>query len=147
MDSAETPVRSTGDVLAPEGDGGAYPPIDKQALREKVRELATVSGDLEMLTRQLARPHSTVQVGLLHDRMDQLTRKQRGLVSDIAQQCPEAIMRTRFEGLDKRLQALRAQVQETRDAAELERYRTEIDPLVDEWAKAFEGLVVFTLQG
>lgn len=134
-------------MLAPAGASATHVPVDKQALREKVRELSTVSGDLEMLTRQLARPHSTVQVGLLHDRMDQLTRKQRGLVQDIAQQCPEEGMRTRFEGLDKRLQSLRAQVQETRDAAELERYRTEIDPLVDEWAKAFEGLVVFTLQG
>jgi hypothetical protein len=121
-------------------------PVDKNALREKVRELSTVSGDLEMLTRQLARPHSTVQVGLLHERMDQLTKKQRTLVLDIARTCPDDAMQARFDGLDRRLEALRAEVQETRDGAELERYRAEIDPLVDEWARLFQDMVVVTLQ-
>lgn len=147
MESAETSAGSTGETVQPQSVVSPPCLLDKHALREQVRELATVSGDLEMLTRQLARPHSTIQVGLLHDRMEQLTRKQRGLVRDIAAQCPEAAMRTRFEGLDKRLESLRAQVQETRDPAELERFRGEIDPLVDEWAQVFESLVVFTLQG
>ncbi|NDD27563.1 MAG: hypothetical protein EB084_04775 [Proteobacteria bacterium] len=125
----------------------ASPPVDKNALREKVRELATVSGDLEMLTRQLARPQSTVQVNLLHERMEQLTRQQRSLVQHIAAQCPDAERRTQFEGLDKRLQSLRAEVQETRDPAVLEQHRAEIDPLVDAWARVFEDMVVHTLQG
>lgn len=131
---------------AVESAEGPAAPIDRQALREKVRELATISGDVEMLTRQLARPHSTVQVGLLRERMDQLMRTQRQLVLHIAGQCPDPALRAGFEQLDARLESLRSQVQDTRDSAELDRFRTEIDPLVDEWARVFQELVVFTLQ-
>lgn len=146
MESADTQPDSADEVPGDAPPTASAPAVDKAALREKVRDLATVSGDLEMLTRQLAHPHSTVQVGLLHERMDQLTKNQRKLVQDIASQCPDADRRSRFEALDRRLESLRAEVQETRDASELERYRAEIDPLVDEWARVFEGLVVHTLQ-
>lgn len=124
----------------------AQPPYSKEALRDKVRELATVSADIEMLTRQLAHPHSTVQVGFLKGRMDELIEIQRAMVVDIVSRCPRTTTRSRFEALDDRLQSLRSAVRDSRDATRLEEIRQQIDPLVDEWAQVFQDLVTLALK-
>lgn len=143
--AGETPA-DTAEVPIEETPVASVPPVDKEAIRERVRELATVSGDVDLVTRQLARPLSTMQVGLLNDRLEQLTRRQQTLVAELAAECADAAMRTRFAELDGRLVTLRKTVQETRDAAELERCRAEIDPLVDEWAQLFQDIVIYILQ-
>ena len=120
--------------------------LTREMLRGKVRDLSTISGDLEMLTRQLASPHSSVQVGLLHERMEQLTAQQRRLVKEIAGQCALLEVTARFEALDTRIEALRTRVQGSRDPEELEQLRVEIDPLVDEWAQLFQEIVLTALQ-
>lgn len=139
MDAGSGPAARTS-----KGDGAAR--IGKDALREKIHELATISGDLELLTRQLSRPQSNMQVSLLRERMEQLTQTQRSLVLGITVHCPDEAMRARFDQLDRGLEAMRSDLQQTNDNAEVERIRQQIDGLVDEWGQAFQDMVVFTLK-
>ncbi len=129
-----------------EGGAPANSPT-REAIKEKVRELANLSRDLEVLTRQLGAASSTVQVGFLKERVDQLTATQRKLIGEIAVCCPDLELKAEFEGLDTRLETVRQLVKDCKDGEELETLRQEIDPLVERWADTFQRLVVATVQG
>lgn len=120
--------------------------MTREALKEKVRELANLSRDLENLTRQMSGATSTIQVTLLKERMDQLTVGQRKLVEEIAECCPFPDLKSRFDDLDMRLESVRRQVKDCKESDVLETLRQEIDPLVEQWAEVFQQLVVATLQ-
>ena len=126
-------------------DGAPVSDTVREAIREKVRELSNLSRELEQLTKQMSAAQSTLQVGFLKDRVDQLTTVQNRLVKEITHDCPDSPVRSRFEELDRRLQAVRGEVQEAKKADELKRLREEIEPLVDEWAQVFQELVVGVL--
>lgn len=119
--------------------------VAREAIREKVGELSSLSRELEQLTKQMSAAQSTLQVGFLKERVDQLTTVQNRLVKEIAQECPESALKSKFDGLDRRLRAVRTEVQEAKKADDLKRLREEIDPLVDEWAQVFQELVVGVL--
>jgi len=118
---------------------------NREAIKDKVRELANLSRDLENLTRQMGAAVSTVQVGFLQERVDQLSATQRKLIEEIAASCPDAELQTRFSGLDRRLESVRKQVKESKKADELEQLKAEIDPLVEQWAELFQELVIVTI--
>ncbi|MBM3465114.1 MAG: hypothetical protein FJX76_23690 [Armatimonadetes bacterium] len=126
-------------------DGASTSQAQRDAIREKVRELATISLDLTNLTRQMGAAVSTVQVGFLKDRVDSLTAQQRRLIGEIAASCPDPELKATFDGVDRRLETMREQVKDCKESDELETLRAEIDPLVDQWAELFQQLVIVTI--
>ena len=119
--------------------------MESSPFREKVRELSTVSRDIELLTRQVGAAQFTMQVGFLNDRIEALTVQQRKLVVEIAAQCTDEALRSEFEDLDRRLESVRAQVKDCKAPERLEELRETIEPLVERWADLFQRLVVATL--
>lgn len=133
-----------GAVTKPVATSSTTPP-NQGPLREKVRELSSVSRDIELLTRQVAAAQSTMQVGFLNERIDALTVDQRRLVEEVTALCPESETKTGFLVLDEKLESVRRQVKECKSTTRLEELRVEIDPIVEEWAAVFQQVVTDAL--
>lgn len=110
-------------------------------VRERIKELAEVSRDLDRHT-QLSRSAShPIQAQQVRKRIDELTAQQSSLMSALVAQHPDETRRVEFSKLSQKLDNLRDEIRGCEDQEQLIALEDQIETTVDHWVHGFQVIV------
>ena len=110
-------------------------------IRERLKELAEVSRDLDRHT-QLSRAAShPVQAQQVRKRIDELTARQSTLMNSLVSEHPSEEKRAEFEKLGSKVDALKDEIRGCEDKEKLADLDAQMETVIDSWVHGFQVIV------
>jgi hypothetical protein len=110
-------------------------------IREKLKELAEVSRDLDrhsQLSRSASHP---IQAQQVRKRIDELTAQQSSLMNALVEQHSDEEKKANFHKLAAQVESLKEEIRGCEDKEKLVELETQIEGVVDSWIHGFQVIV------
>jgi DNA repair exonuclease SbcCD ATPase subunit len=111
------------------------------AIREKLKELAEVSRDLDRHSQMSKTASHPIQAQQVRKRIDELTEQQSALMNALVDQHPEEERRSHFQKLGAQVESLKEEIRGCEDKDKLVELEGQIEAIVDNWIHAFQVIV------
>ena len=110
-------------------------------IRERLKELAEVSRDLDRHT-QLSRAAShPIQAQQVRKRIDELTDRQNSLMNGLVSEHPSQERRDEFQKLGAKVDSLKEEIRGCEDKEKLAELDAQMGTVVDNWIHGFQVIV------
>lgn len=113
----------------------------ESGIREKLKELAEVSRDLDRHSQMSKTASHPIQAQQVRKRIDELTEQQSALMNGLVDQHPSDERKTHFHKLGAQVDTLKEEIRGCEDKEKLVELESQIEAIVDSWIHAFQVIV------
>jgi hypothetical protein len=110
-------------------------------IREKLKELAEVSRDLDRHSQMSKTASHPIQAQQVRKRIDELTEQQSSMMNALVDQHPNEERRSNFQKLGAQVETLKEEIRGCEDKEKLIELEGQIEAIVDSWILAFQVIV------
>lgn len=110
-------------------------------IREKLKELAEVSRDLDRHSQMSKSASHPVQAQQVRKRIDELTAQQSSLMNALVEQHPNEERKANFHKLGAQVESLKEEIRGCEDKEKLVELEAQIEGIVDTWVHSFQVIV------
>jgi polyhydroxyalkanoate synthesis regulator phasin len=110
-------------------------------IREKLKELAEVSRDLDRHSQMSKTASHPIQAQQVRKRIDELTEQQSSMMNALVDKHPNEERRSNFQKLGAQVETLKEEIRGCEDKEKLIELEGQIEAIVDSWILAFQVIV------
>jgi seryl-tRNA synthetase len=110
-------------------------------IREKLKELAEVSRDLDRHSQMSKTASHPIQAQQVRKRIDELTAQQNSMMNALVEQHPDEEKRSAYHQLGAKVDSLKDEIRGCEDKEKLVELESQIEEVVDTWIHAFQVIV------